>query len=98
MIKLVCKEVIFYSQNDELNFFNWISKIKSISKWEGLGWEIDLYLPRRRISDKSLRDLIALFYRYKIDMIQLQQFMNSRNEKWFLDKKSFWHKKVFGNN
>lgn len=39
MIKLVCKRVIFYSQNDESAFFEGIAKIRGIKKWEGIGDE-----------------------------------------------------------
>jgi hypothetical protein len=98
MITLVCKEVLFYSECDELSFFEWISKIRSVSKWSGKADEIHLYLPKSTISDKSLRELVALFYRYNIDMRQLEQFTNDRNRRWFADKTKVWHYKVFGSN
>lgn len=93
---LTCKRVLFLSEGDELAFFEWISKIRSIQKWEGKGDEIHLYPSSSAISEKGLRELIALFYRYEIDMHQLQQFVNDKNREWFTDKKSYWHKRVFG--
>lgn len=51
-----------------------------------------------KIIDDDLRELLALFYRYKIkNMQQLQIFLNNDNKTWFYEnKKTFWHKKVFG--
>lgn len=96
MVKLVYKGVLFYSEGDELSFFEWISKIKGVSSWEGIGDEIHLYVPKSNISIKNLEELIALFYRYNIDMRQLEQFANDRNHQWFTDRSTFWHDRVFG--
>jgi hypothetical protein len=89
--------VTFYAPGDEEVFFEWISKIRAIKKWKGVGDEIQLYLPSSTISQKSLREITALFYRYKINMSQLQQLVNDKNREWYIDKKKFWHKRVFGN-
>ncbi len=49
------------------------------------------------IPDEDLRELIALFYRYKVDMKQLEIFLNNDNQAWFYEgKKAYWHKRVFG--
>jgi len=46
-----------------------------------------------------MRELLALFYRYKIDMKQLQIFLNKNNKQWFQDNtKAYWHRRVFGVN
>jgi hypothetical protein len=71
MVKLICRKVVFNSEGDELSYFEWISRIRAVSRWEGVGDEIHLYLPRAAIPQKSLRELVALFYRYNIDMRQL---------------------------
>lgn len=49
----------------------------------------------RRISEESLRDLLALFWRYKIPMHQLAQFENAQNTKWFRALHMYWHASVF---
>jgi hypothetical protein len=95
MPKLICKGVIFYSQTDETSFFEWISRIKGIDRWEGIGDEVHLHLPKKKISDECLRDLTALLYRYKIEMSQLQQFVNEKNSEWYAAPGKYWHKKVF---
>lgn len=98
MPKLACQAVMFYSQGDELSFFKWIDSINCIKKFEGVGDTMHLTVKKHKISDRCLRELIALFYRYKIDMSQLEVFLNDKNKEWFYDrKKMFWHKKVFKN-
>jgi hypothetical protein len=74
---LVCKRVIFYSPNDEAVFFEWMGRIKCVVGISGDGDEIRLKIKRRKISNSNLRDLIALFRRYCIDLTQLKQFGSS---------------------
>lgn len=95
MPKVICKGVTYYSQNDEISFFEWISRIKGVKKWEGIGDEVHLHLPKSKISDACLRDLTALLHRYKIEMSQLQQFVNDKNREWYTAPNKYWHKKVF---
>jgi len=98
MPKLTCKAVTFYSEGDELAFFKWIDSINCIKKFEGIGDTMYLTVKSKKPSDVCLRELIALFYRYKIDMSQLAVFLNDKNKEWFFDyKQTFWHKKVFKN-
>lgn len=94
---LKCTKVLFYSQEDELNFFQWIKSIKAIKQCYGVGDTIYLRLAASKLSDRSLRELVALFYRYKIEMMQLKRFSNRDNEEWFKkNAKAFWHKKIIG--
>jgi len=98
-IVLTCKEVWYYSPIDEELFFIWIKKIGSIAHFDGIGDELYLYFETNEVSEDDLRELLALFYRYKIDMKQLSRFLTEDNKKWFYgNKKAFWHKKVFGAN
>ncbi|HRN77974.1 MAG TPA: hypothetical protein PLU71_01940 [Candidatus Dependentiae bacterium] len=94
---LTCKEIWYFSALDEMLFFVWIQKIPSIKKFDGIGDELYLYFETDVIPDADLMELLALFYRYKIDIKQLSRFLTEDNKKWFYDnKKAFWHKKVFG--
>ena len=96
-ITLVCKSVLYYSQIDEDLFFEWIKNISAIKKISGKGDELYLYFTSKQISDDDLRELLALFYRYKIDMKQLKIFLIDKNRAWFYGHpKGYWHKKVFG--
>lgn len=94
---LTCKDVEYYSPKDEDAFFEWIKKIPSIKKEDGWQDELYLYFDNADISQQDLREIIALFYRYNVDMKQLSVFLNEHNRKWFCEnKKAYWHKKVFG--
>ena len=98
-VVLVCKRVWYYSSTDEDMFFEWISRIKCIATYDGVRDELYLYINTKRVSNENLRELLALFYRYKIDMKQLQIFLNKNNNQWFYDnKKAYWHRRVFGVN
>ncbi len=96
-ITLVGKSVWYYSSIDEDLFFEWIKRIPSIIEFRGISDELHLYIKSNIIPDDDLRELIALFYRYKISMKQLTIFLNQNNKEWFYGKpKGYWHKKTFG--
>lgn len=91
MVRLDCSGIRFGSQLDEKHLFEWAAEISGF-----LRWEQDTLIVRSRLSEESLRDLLALFSRYKIPMAQLAQFMNTKNESWFSAPHMYWHKGVFG--
>ena len=92
MVYLDCSGIHFGSQLDEKHLFHWAREIGSV-----VGWEQDtLVIQSKRISQESLRDLLALFWRYNIPMEQLAQFRTRQNEGWFASPKTYWHKRVFG--
>ncbi len=89
---------MFYSEGDEISFFNWIKSINCVKKSEGKGDTIVLHIKSFNPSNVCLRDIIALFHRYNIEMSQLKQFLNDKNKEWFFNnKKAYWHTKVFKN-
>jgi hypothetical protein len=97
-ITLLCKRTWYYSQLDKFFFFEWITKISSIASFDGLRDELYLRVKANIIPDEDLREIIALFYRYKVaDMKQLQVFLNDNNRAWFKENhKGYWHKRIFG--
>jgi hypothetical protein len=96
-VVLVCKRVVFYELKDEQAFFEWLKKIKSIQKIDDQFDKVFLYFKTNNIAEQDLRDLLALFFRYKINMKQLAVFLNQQNAAWFYDQpQMYWHKKVFG--
>lgn len=84
-IKLICKRVIFYSQIDEDLFFEWIKRISAIVDIKGVVDEIHLYISDCNLDSTSLRELNALFKRYKINRKQLQVFLNDGNKHWLAE-------------
>ena len=95
MPKLICKEIWFYSHGDEASFFHFAEGIKGVRKIGGVRDETHIHISAK-LSDKALRDILALFLRYKINMRQLRQFETAKNRVWFRDPKKYWHKKVYG--
>ena len=94
---LNCKSVKFYSRKDEDVFFEWIQKIDCIDKTSAYLNMLYLHIASNELHDSDLRDLLALFFRYHIDMKQLKQFLTDDNKKWFFgNPKGYWHKQVFG--
>ncbi len=92
---LRCELVKFGSPGDEEAFFQWIQRIRAVRQVRGEGRFILLHVPRRRISNDHLRELIALFHRYKVSMSQLAEFRGPWNEAWFAAPGSYWHRAVF---
>lgn len=91
---LSAPNVIYYHQNDETAFFEWLARISCVEKFDGVG--CDLFIRLRRIPNKhDLQELLAFFYRYNIDMRQLRQFESARNKVWFNNRNSYWYQRVF---
>lgn len=94
MTQIPCRWVKFYSQGDEAAFFSFAEGIPAVRKVEGISDSIVLHL-RPPVSDNSLRDLLALLFRYKVDMRPLAELKTRENSDWFCDAEAYWHKKVF---
>lgn len=95
-IILIGKAIKYYSIGDEDIFFDWIKDIPSIVSLSGVYDELHMHIASSHIPDDDLREIIALFHRYKIDMKQLAIFLHEGNYKWFYGKpRGFWFKKIF---
>ena len=93
---LACKRVRYLSDGDETAYYDWIGRISCVTKVEGSGDTDYLHVRGRRISDRNLCELVALFYRYRISMKQLAQFESPRNRAWFTRPGTFWRSRVWG--
>jgi hypothetical protein len=91
MVYLDCSGVRFGSRLDEKHLFEWAMEIAGV-----LRWEQDTLVVRTNLSQASLRDLLALFSRYRIPMAQLARFRTARNAHWFAAPEMYWHARVFG--
>lgn len=95
---LECRSVYFFSEGDERSFFRWLEGIDSVIRLEPVNHSLLVHLKDEPdLPDDSLRELIAVFYRYSVDMKQLTQFVNEDNATWFKRNRSaYWHEAVFG--
>ena len=92
---LECIAVEFYSIEDESSFFRWLKSLACVVDVYGKGLSIMIDV-KEPVSDDSLRELLAIFYRYKIDMTQLSIFKSKTNEDWFYcNTQAYWHRKIF---
>lgn len=97
--RIVEYKIKFFSPYDITTFTQWVKKISVITSYTINNSEINLQIKSKNISKIDLKDLIALLYRYKIDMTQLQIFLKESNRSWFYDnKKSYWHALIFNDN
>jgi hypothetical protein len=87
--------VTFYSQLDEKLFFEGLGAIAAVSKIEGEGSDILVHV-QSRPSATALRDLLAISFRYGVDMKQLAQFVTPQNRGWFRRRGMYWSRLVFG--
>lgn len=97
MPQVRCRSVSFYSPEDEAAFFSWAVRIPGVSRVFGEGREIVIVVRNSTPSETTLRELLALLYRYKVSMSQLAGFVSEKNASWFKCPEAYWYRKVFGN-
>lgn len=85
----------FYSAGDEDAFFSWLNSVASVWAVGGVGTDLEITLASRRLSQRDLREILAIFHRYALDKRVLKQFDRARLA-WFRDPKAYWYTDVFG--
>jgi hypothetical protein len=94
-MKLVIREGWYYSQGDEDAFFGRLKSLPCVTSIRGK--PDGLHLTLRAPSEWQLRELIALLFRYGLDMTPLAALKTDRNQRWFFqNRQAYWHAKVFG--
>lgn len=86
----------YLSQGDEAAFFAWLNAIPGVVSVKGYGRELHIRLRSMRLSQNSLRELIALYTRYNGELSELAQFATEANSAWFKASDAVWHHSVFG--
>jgi hypothetical protein len=95
IIILIARSVWYYSQYDEDAFFGWLDKLKCVSKYDGKGDVLYIHIHTHAVDESALRELLAVFHRYNIDMKQLTIFDRKEFALWFRSEKSYWFRSVF---
>jgi len=85
----------YFSQGDERAFFEWLKRIPCITKLGGQGEELHIHVRSSKVTQGSLRELIAAFRRYGVSMQQLAQLETASNRKWFRDPAAHWYRLIF---
>ena len=90
---------MFGSKLDKDAYFRWIQEIRGVISIEGLpssdsttggaaGLRVGINMDQ--FDDWSLRELLALYYRYDLDFEELTIFVNENNRQWVCDPNKFW--------
>jgi len=94
-IALAATGVNYGSSYDEAAFFEWLDKIPAVRSYNGelrtLYIQVDA-----TADDESIYELVSLFHRYHVDMVQLRVFDTERIGEWFRKSDSYWYESVFG--
>jgi hypothetical protein len=88
--------VRFGHASDERAFFEWLERIPCVASFAGEGPDGLVVRLKRPPSNDDLRQLLALCYRWGVDMRQLARFETEKNRSWFGDPEKYWHRAVFG--
>jgi hypothetical protein len=65
--ELIFRGPTYYSPGDEKAFFDWLLSIPSVKAVGGKLWDLSITL-KRQPSNADLRELLALLFRYRMDM------------------------------
>ncbi|OLL31662.1 hypothetical protein BTH42_11165 [Burkholderia sp. SRS-W-2-2016] len=94
-IALSAKRVRYYSECDETAFFEWLDKLSCVKRYEGELDVLSIYVDETKVDENALRDLLALFRRFAVEMEQLRVFDRQEFAPWFRDPRAYWHAVVF---
>jgi hypothetical protein len=96
-MKLTIREVPYLSENDERRFFEGLKSIPAVVATSGEFHTLDIDLDLQQLDDTALRELLALFMRYAVEMSCLRVLLTDENREWFHDNATaYWHQQVFG--
>ncbi len=92
---LMAKSILYHSQGDEDAFFQWLKSIPCVIDYEGVGRELRINISYERVSKYDMLELIALFYRYKVDLKQLLALDRPEFQDFLRDRKKYWYNSMF---
>ena len=91
---LVATWVTYGSYNDERAFFEWLERIEGVERFEGVGRDLLIYVSQE-IEELGLRDLVALFSRYGVDLAQIPKAFSVGEHPWLLKETAYWFRAMF---
>jgi len=91
---IVARSVRYYSASDERAFFEWLQRIDGFDHVKGIGEELHIHI-KEDIDEYGLRDLVALFFRYNVDLTQIPKVVSTRQHPWLLKRNMYWFSAMF---
>ena len=95
-VELQATGVRFFSQGDEGAFFGWLKSLPFVEHFEGRGLTLHINVNSSAVDEDGLRELLALFRRYNVELAQLAAFDRDEFADWFRSAETYWHKDIFG--
>ena len=92
---LIASEVLFFSACDENAFFEWLARLDCVAEYYGEGVDLHILLNGVLLDDSSLRELLALFFRYGVEMTNMYVLETHSNRSWFRNPGAYWYTRVF---
>lgn len=89
------KGPLYFSQEDETAFFEWLRRLKCVKQVGGVGNQVEIRLRRSRLTHTEFRELLALFHRYSMNNRPLRRFARE-DMKWVWDRQAYWYRGLFG--
>jgi hypothetical protein len=96
IVELEATSVKYFAPGDERAFFAWLDQIPCVKRYAGRGHTLYISVDAAAVDQDGLRELLALFFRYGIELGQLAALDRNELTDWFRDKKAYWYKEVFG--
>jgi hypothetical protein len=95
-VELKATGMRFFSQGDESAFFAWLDKLPIVERYEGRGSTLYLLVRSEAVDESGLRELLALFTRYRIGLRQLLALDREEFADWFRNEKAYRYEEIFG--
>lgn len=94
--QLLVFEGSYLSPSDEKVFHDWLGSIPGVTRVQGTPEGLEVTLSSKLLGASSLRELLALHFRYRLPMRDLAQFRTEKNATWFSNPAAYWYPFVFG--
>lgn len=88
------REPKFGSDFDEDAFFKWLQSISGVISVVGDSHGLDVKIDFSLFDDDSLKNMMVLHSRYKLDFGAIRAFLIENEEEWIFDKNTYWTKKI----
>lgn len=85
----------FYSRGDERRLFQGFKEISAIQGVQGVGRDLHLDIRVSALGKESMRELVALLWRYGIPLAPLRPFAATKKFDCLNDPQGYWHSAMF---
>jgi hypothetical protein len=82
IVRLEATAVRFFPQGDESAFFGWLDRLAFVERYEGRGRILSIFVNSAAADQDGLREMLALFHRYGIELRQLAIFDRDEFADW----------------